>query len=81
MDSIIEAKREYIVTDTTMTKCDSCKKMYARLFDLTPSKKLHSFDNVALCIQCIDKCQLDLNIDVKELIKAGSVDTWQKMQK
>lgn len=81
MVNIIEAKRDYIITDTTMSKCDLCKRVFARLFDLTPSKKTHSFDNVVLCINCLDKCQLQINMDLKELIIAGSVDLWQKNQK
>lgn len=78
---IIEAKRDYIITDTTMAKCDLCKRVFARLFDLTPSKKTHSFDNVVLCSNCLDKCQLQFNIDIRELLIAGSVESWQKNQK
>ena len=78
---VIEAKRDYIITDTTMAKCDMCKRVFARLFDLTPSKKTHSFDNVVLCINCLDKCQLTFNIDVREIILLGSVEAWQKNQK
>ena len=56
--AVIEAKRDYIITDTTMAKCDLCKRVFAKLFDLTPSKKTHSFDNIVLCASCLDKCQL-----------------------
>lgn len=81
MDKVIEAKRDYIITDTTMAKCDLCKRVFARLFDLTPSKKTHSFDNVVLCSNCLDKSQLVFNIDIKELLISGSVEAWQKNQK
>lgn len=74
----IECTRDYLITDTTMAKCDSCKKIYAKLFDLIPSKKTHSFDNIVLCPNCLDKCQLIFNIDIKELLSAGSVDNYDK---
>ena len=77
-DKVIEAVREYIITDTGYTKCDYCKRFFARAFDLTPVKKTHNFDNVVLCINCIDKCQLKFNIDIKELVVAGSVEEWLK---
>lgn len=75
---IVEVKRDYIVTDTTFSKCDLCKRFVSKAFDLTPVKKTHNFDNVVLCINCLDKCQLLYNIDLKELISAGSVEEWQK---
>lgn len=78
---VIEATREYIITDTTMAKCDLCKRVFARLYDLTPSKKTHSFDNVVLCANCLDKCQLIFSIDVKELLQSGSVESWEKNKK
>jgi len=78
MDRVIEAKREYIITDSTMDKCDVCKRRYARLFDLTPSVRMHAYDILAICIGCLDKCQLKYNIDINELRIAGSVDAWQK---
>lgn len=77
---VIEAKREYVITDTTYTKCDLCKRLFAKAFDFTPVKKTHSFDNVVLCIHCIDKCQMLYNIDIKDLIIAGSVEEWQKQK-
>jgi hypothetical protein len=78
---IIEAKRDYIITDTSYTKCDLCKRFFAKAFDLTPVKKTHNFDNVVLCISCIDKCNVLFNIDIKELISAGSVEEWQRNKK
>jgi hypothetical protein len=78
---IIEAKRDYIVTDTSYTKCDLCKRFFAKAFDLTPVKKTHNFDNVVLCINCVDKCNVLFNIDIKELISAGSVEEWQRNKK
>ena len=75
---VIEAKRDYIVTDTSYTKCDLCKKLFAKAFDLTPVKKTHNFDNVVLCSNCLDKCNLLFNIDTRELVDAGSVEEWQK---
>lgn len=75
---IIEATREYIVTDTSMSKCDICKKVYARLFDLTPVTKTGVFDSLLLCPGCLNKCHLTFNIDVRELIMAESVEEWQK---
>lgn len=75
---VIEAKREYIVTDTAMTKCDLCKKFFAKVFELTPVTKTHAFDNIVLCAGCLNKCHLTYNIDLKELMMAGSVDEWQK---
>ena len=78
MDRVIEAKREYIITDSTMDKCDVCKRRYARLFDLTPSVRMHAYDTLAICMACLDKCQLTYNIDISELRTAGSVDLWQK---
>lgn len=74
----IEASRDYIVTDTAFTKCDMCKRFFGKAFDLTPVKKTHNFDNIVLCMGCIDKCQLKFNIDIKELILEGSVEKWQK---
>lgn len=78
MGQTIEAKREYIVTDTAYTKCDMCKRFFGKAFDLTPVKKTHNFDNVVLCVNCLDKCQMVYNIDIKELVLAGSVEEWQK---
>lgn len=80
-EKFLEAKRDYIVTDTTYTKCDMCKRFFAKAFDFTPVKKTHSFDNVVLCINCIDKCQLLFNVDIRELVVAGSVEEWQKNKK
>jgi hypothetical protein len=74
----IEARREYILTDTAYTKCDLCKRFFAKAFDLTPVKKTHNFDNVVLCVNCLDKCQLIYNIDIRELIISGSVEEWLK---
>jgi len=81
MESTIEAKREYIVTDTAYTKCDMCKRFFGKAFDLTPVKKTHNFDNIVLCINCLDKCQLIYNIDIRELVISGSVEEWQKKKK
>lgn len=81
MDPIIEAHREYIITDSTMDKCDLCKRRYARLFELTPSIKIHAWDSLAICIGCLDKCQLKYDIDINELRISGSVDAWQKSKK
>jgi len=78
---IIEAKRDYIITDTSYTKCDLCKRFFAKAFDLTPVKKTHNFDNVVLCINCIDKCNVLFNIDIKELTSTGSVEEWQRNKK
>lgn len=78
---IIEAHRDYIIQDVGYIKCDLCKRFFARAFDLQPVKKTHSFDNVVLCVNCLDKCSFIFNIDVRELIMAGSVDEWQKNKK
>lgn len=75
---VIECSREYIVTDTTFVKCDSCKKLFSKAFDLTPAKKIHGFDNLILCVNCIDKAGLIFNVDVKKLVEAGSVEECQK---
>jgi len=80
MEGIIEAKREYIVTDIRFQKCDSCKRVHSRLFELTPTKKLHGFDVLMLCIRCIQDSTngFQLNIDVEDLKTFGSVEAWQK---
>jgi hypothetical protein len=81
VSGIIEARRDYVITDTTYTKCDLCKRLFAKAFDFTPVKKTHSFDNVVLCIHCLDKCQMLYNVNVQDIITAGSVEEWQKKQK
>jgi len=80
MEGIIEAKRDYIVTDIKFQKCDSCKRVHGKLFELTPSKKMHSFDGLMLCIRCLqdNASGFQLNIDVEDLKTYGSVDAWQK---
>lgn len=78
VEKVIEARRDYIVTDTTFSKCDLCKRFGSKAFDLTPVKKTHNFDNVVLCANCLDKCKLLYNIDINELVSAGSVEEWQK---
>jgi len=81
MEQVIEATRDYILTDTSMAKCDICKQRFARLFNIVPSKKTHFLDEVLLCINCLDKCQLRFNIDINEVKIAGSVEAWLKNKK
>lgn len=76
--ALIEAQREYIVTDTAFVKCDMCKRLFQKAFECTPVKKTHAFDNLILCINCIDKCEIIFNIDIKELVIAGTVKEWQR---
>lgn len=78
VEQTIECTREYVVTDVTFTRCDSCREHYAKAFDFVPVKKAHNFDNFVLCKKCVEKFHLKFNIDVKELVIAGSVASWKK---
>lgn len=78
MEGIIEAEREYIVTDIKFQKCDSCKRVHAKLFELTPAKKMHSFDGLLLCIRCLQDSGLKLSVNIEDIKTFGSVEAWQK---
>lgn len=81
-DLIIEAKRDYILTDERFGKCDMCRREFAKIFLLTPSRKTGAiYDDMTLCKYCVDKMLLKFNIDIKSLIEAGSVEEWLKLQK
>jgi len=72
-EKFIEAKRDYLITTTTLSRCDVCKRFFKFAYDFVPKYKTHNFDNVVVCVECVKRLEgFDFNMEeVLKIVKQG----------
>lgn len=61
-------RRNYDIKLTTYVRCDLCRRYWKKAFELVPQVKLHSFDSVVLCKNCLTKCELKFLDNIDDVI-------------
>ena len=78
----VTATRGYLLLDEPAVKCDNCKGFAMKAFKLVPPVQTHAFhDDIIVCYNCVTKLKLLFSVDIDEIIKAGGVTEWLKVQK
>jgi hypothetical protein len=73
MNTYNEAKcfRSYDIFAAGTARCDLCKS-FKISFELIPNDRLHNFDSIFLCKNCISKVGLDIREDVVKILDIKS---------